>query len=126
MKRTSPEKLIEALRKSDEYIKSIYLNGGCWQFYKFLKLLYPKAKPYKVSISGADIDHIVTKIGNKYYDITGEVYKKDFYLCSPVKSIDIETFEKWNFAKKNILYKECPYCGEQIFFDTKGNIGGNN
>lgn len=50
--------LINALRKTDPYIEAIFTNGSCYQFYKFLKVLYIEAEPYFYDFNK---DHIVTK-----------------------------------------------------------------
>ena len=99
-----PEKLIAALRETDDYIKIIYLHGGCYQFYKFLKAVYPQAEPY---ISGS---HVVTKIGNRYYDIRGAVRGK----YRPLTAEDTEKCEKWSFSKNNWLARYCLNCGEPV------------
>lgn len=101
-----PEMLIKALSETDEYIKYIYLNGGCYKFYKFLKSVFPEAEPY----FNVDEDHVVSKIGRCYYDITGEVEGE--YL--PLSKQDIEKCERWSFSRYNWLYKECPACGEPV------------
>lgn len=49
----------------------IYLEGGCFHLYLLLKKLCPEAEPWY------NRDHIVTKIGKKFYDITGVVNNKD-------------------------------------------------
>lgn len=58
-------------RVRDSFIGSqqVYTEGSCYHFYLILKEVFPNAKPY------FNEDHIVTKIGNKFYDITGEVRK---------------------------------------------------
>lgn len=118
-----PEEVICGLRESDDYIRAIFMNGGCWQFHKFLKLLYPKAEPFKVAIAERNaFDHIVTKIGRRFYDITGMVEASDFYSCVPVESKDIPEFEKWSFARNNLLFKRCPHCGEEVLINRKGKI----
>ena len=47
-----------------------YLNGGCYYFYGMLKERFPHAEAYY------DSNHIIIKIDDAYYDITGEVEKK--------------------------------------------------
>lgn len=76
-------------------------------FINFLKILYPEAEPY---FYDSNKDHIVTKINNIYYDITGEI--KGNFL--PLSNEDKVLCEGWSFCKLNWLYKECPTCGEQI------------
>lgn len=119
----SPEEVIRGLREADDYLRLIFMNGGCWRFSKFLALLFPEAKPFKVAISTPDdFDHIITKIGSRVYDITGEVHEEDFRSCAPVKIEDIPTFEKWSFSSSRLLFKRCPHCGEEIIFDAAGEI----
>lgn len=101
-----PESLIKALRETDDYIEKIYLNGGCYQFYRFLKAVYPEAEPY----IKWDKNHVVTKIGKNFYDITGRVDG----IYYPLTGEDVEMCEKWTFAGRNWLYRECPNCGEYI------------
>jgi hypothetical protein len=123
-----PLVLIDALRKSDEYIEIIYNYGGCWQFYKFLKAIFPEASAYKVSTNSLSTDtlghwdHIITKVDDKFYDISGVVMPKDFNDFARVKESDKETFEEWGFAKNNLLSKQCPHCKEEIYINTKGEI----
>ena len=40
---------------------------NCYQVYLLLKHYYPEAVPYH------DSDHVITKIGDKFFDETGEV-----------------------------------------------------
>lgn len=101
-----PSDLIKALRETDKYIEMIYLNGGCYAFYQFLKTIYPEAKPYMTTSR----NHVVTKIYNAFYDITGKV-KGDF---QPLSRQDIDMCKKWRFARNNWLYRECPNCEEPI------------
>lgn len=56
---------------SDSFIGSqqVYTEGSCYHFYLILKEVFPDAEPYY------DEDHIITKINDKFYDITGEVNK---------------------------------------------------
>ncbi len=101
-----PEVLIKALRETDSYIEKIYLNGGCYQFFKFIKTVYPMAEPYITQ----DKQHIVTKIGSTYYDITGKVIGK----FQPLSKEDVAMCKKWSFSRRHWLYRECPNCGEYV------------
>ena len=105
----TPIDFINTLRESDTYIQMIYTNGGCYQFYKVLKLLYPEAEAYK--IKGP---HVVTKIDGKYYDITGELNTASLTDIEKVCECDREELEHWSFAYNNWLYRECQNCGEPI------------
>jgi len=103
----NPKSLIKALRETDDYIEKIYLNGGCYQFYKFLKAVYPKAVPYL----SQDKQHVVTKICSCFYDITGRVSGR-FHILMEMS--DIKMCEKWSFCKNNWLFRDCPNCGEYV------------
>lgn len=119
----TPEAVISALRETDEYIKPIFLNGGCWRFYGFLKAIFPQAKPFKVApYDRTEYVHIISEIDGKYYDITGVVDESIFLSCVPVEDEDISTLEHWGFSKNNLLFKRCPNCGEEILFSTDGAI----
>lgn len=60
-------KLIEVIRESFPASITVYTRGSCYQFYLILKEVFPEAKCYY------DSNHVITKIGNNFYDITGEV-----------------------------------------------------
>jgi len=111
-----PIEFITQLRKSDSYIKDIYSNGGCYQFYKILNLLYPNAEAYKVKVTHSDTryNHIITLINDIYYDIRGIVKVSDYYDLKCVSKEDIDELENWSFSKFNWLFKTCPNCDEEI------------
>lgn len=52
---------------------NIYTEGSCMNFFQILHSIYPEAEAY---YNG---DHIITKIGNNFYDINGVVYKTSSY-----------------------------------------------
>jgi len=62
--------VIKTIRKSHNGTVDIYTNGKCYHFFLILKSIFPLAEAYY------DENHVITKIGNKYYDITGEVKKE--------------------------------------------------
>lgn len=62
--------LIEAiriLRHSHQSVRNIFTDGACYEFYKFLKILYPQAEAWY------DGNHVFTKIDGAFYDIDGHV-----------------------------------------------------
>jgi hypothetical protein len=63
------EDFISTIRDSFIGSQQVYTEGSCYHFYLILKSVFPNAEPYY------DLDHIITKINDKYYDITGEVRK---------------------------------------------------
>lgn len=65
---------IENIRDSHSSMTDIFLFGSCFNFYLILKSFYPAAIPYYNS------DHIITRIGRKYYDITDVILDYKDYL----------------------------------------------
>lgn len=65
-------KFITLIRKTfgryEEY------SGGCYKFYLILKQVFPEAIGYYNDA------HVITRIGDKYYDIDGEVKPAFNYL----------------------------------------------
>lgn len=108
-----PIDIITALRESDGYIEAIYTEGSCYRFFIFLKALYPLA----ISYINSSRTHIITRIGGKYYDITGEIEMKEvehkgFRLMD---ALEKEFASGWSFQKNNYLrVGECPVCEEPL------------
>lgn len=67
------ESFISKVRDSFIGSQQVYTEGSCYHFYLILKEVFPEAEPW------FDEDHILTKIGDKFYDITGEV-RRDISL----------------------------------------------
>lgn len=64
--------LIKEIRNSNPVMLDIFLAGSCCNFYFILKTVFPNAKAY------FNIDHVVTEIEGRFFDITGEVSKEEF------------------------------------------------
>lgn len=113
----SPNDFLRLLRESDEFIEVIYLNGGCYKLSNILKEIYEGSVQYVVSYEGINYDHVITKIEDKYYDIKGEVDLTKYAAILEIQSDMIPCIAKWSFSKKNLLYKLCPHCLEEIYID---------
>ena len=99
---------IEAVRASFVGADHVYTNGSCYQFFKILKVVYPDAIAYY------DNDHIISKIGNKYYDITGEVEKGKHTTLDGYNSDTSIKTAKWSMYS-NVLYcEDCDSCSPLI------------
>jgi len=61
------EQFISVIRDSFVGSQQVYTEGSCYHFYLILKQIFPSAEPY------FDLDHVLTKVDGKFYDITGEV-----------------------------------------------------
>lgn len=78
---------ISFIRESHSEMTNIFIKGSCLNFFCILHSIYPEAECY------FNIDHVITKIGGKYYDVTGEVkYIKSYQL-----------YTKWYVKKR--MYK---------------------
>lgn len=65
--------LISIIRNADPNTIYVFTNGSCFDFYLMLKLFEPSAIPYY------DSNHVITKIGKRFYDINGEVERLTHY-----------------------------------------------
>ena len=61
--------MIKAIRGSFHDSSIVYKFGGCYGLYEILKVFEPKAIAY---FSDKDEDHIIIKIGLRFYHIDGE------------------------------------------------------
>ena len=61
------ETFIARIRDSFVGSQHVYTFGSCYHFYLILKEVFPEAECWY------DQDHVITKINDKFYDITGEV-----------------------------------------------------
>lgn len=109
-----PIDFLKSLKESDFFIEYIYTNGGCYQLYKILKTIFFDAEPYIILSK----THVVTKIGDKFYDINGEYINNDNADILPMNEDLQKEAEEWSFANNNDLYfGECPYCEEPVKID---------
>lgn len=65
---------LSRLRDSHPDMVKLFTGGACINLYTMLKAIFPNAIPYY------NVDHIITKIGSRYYDITGQVAINDRYM----------------------------------------------
>ena len=55
----------------------VFTSGGCYRLYELLTYAFPTAEAY---FSNPHRNHIVTKIGNDFYDIKGKVKNKYLHI----------------------------------------------
>lgn len=65
---------ITFIRESHSTMENIFTKGSCLNFFCILHSIYPEAQPW------FNINHVISKIDNKFYDVTGEVKDVDNYL----------------------------------------------
>lgn len=106
VRRIMEEEIIEFIRLiRDSFIGSdiVYTQGSCYKFFKILKSRFPESKAYY------DSEHVITKIGGKFYDITGEVKKGRHLLVDEHYSHEVLDKLTWNIY--NVGF-ECCKCDE--------------
>lgn len=72
---TSTDSIIDFLKElkySYSEMDKIFLEGSCFRLYSILKTIFEDARPLYSHLDG----HWITKIGEKYYDINGEISKE--------------------------------------------------
>lgn len=77
---------ISFIRESHSEMVNIFSRGSCLNFFCILHSIYPEAIPY------FNISHVISKIDDRYYDITGEVKN--------VEKQDYRLYTNW-YNKKN-------------------------
>src|SRR5687767_12313397 len=65
--------IISEIKNSYKHNEFIYTNGSCLNFFCILRSIFPEAKPW------FNIDHIITEIDGKFYDINGVVHNTKTY-----------------------------------------------
>lgn len=67
--------IIYLIRESHPMMVDIYTQGSCLNFHLLLRAIFPEAKPYD------NVDHVISKIDDTYYDINGIV--RDHHKYTP-------------------------------------------
>jgi hypothetical protein len=102
-----PLTIINALRESDKYIETIYMNGGCYQFHLMLKKIYPDA----IAVINEDKNHVGTLVNGDIYDINGVID----WSFRAMDDDDIAIAETWSFHENQLIsLGECGICEEPI------------
>lgn len=95
MRSTNVESFIAKVRDSFIGSQQVYTEGSCYHFYLILKEVFPSAEPW------FDNDHIVTKIGDKFYDITGEIRKDELDMFKYQRLPSYRLKAPYNIYKQN-------------------------
>lgn len=89
------ESFIGKIRDSFIGSQQVYTEGSCYHFYLILKEVFPDADPWY------DNEHIVTKIGDKFYDITGEIRKDELDMYKYERMPSYQLKAPYNIYKQN-------------------------
>lgn len=68
----------------------VYRYGGCFGLYQILRHIFPEAEAY---FSDEKYDHILTKIGPRYYEIKGEEHVRAKSPPVKLSKLDHEHWE---------------------------------
>lgn len=102
---------LRVMRYSFHDAPMVYTRGGCYGLYQILKEIFPSAKAY---FDDKNEEHILTKIGDRYYDINGEYPFKHTEKSEliPLKEKDHEHWEAVASGQRLevILAKYKRYC----------------
>lgn len=103
----TPLEIIEPLRDSDPYIKTIFTQGSCYKFHIFLKSIFTDAEP----VTNNEGDHIASIIDGVAYDINGVID----WVYRPLTEAELHEAKHWSFSENQWLsIGDCPYCFEPI------------
>jgi hypothetical protein len=95
-KRVTILKFLEVLRSASNIQTEIYTSGGCYRLFELLQAVFPGASPY---YNG---DHVVTKIGNAFYDISGVVCDKGYIPMERSQQIEAARSSRCNVIAQRI------------------------
>ena len=89
---------ILAVKGLDPHVEQACLHGGCYRFHKVLAMAFAGAVPYM----NAERDHVVTRVGNVLYDVTGRIGSvtgKAGDAYHRMDDTEIRVAEKWGVRK---------------------------
>ncbi|WGH15473.1 hypothetical protein [Pseudomonas phage PA_LZ02] len=86
-------RLVSAVRESRSDSVQAYTQGGCYQFFLVLRAAFPGAVPYYDGVQG----HVLTRIGGRLYDVTGEVRCPQAYPLSREPRIARQA-HRWQYS----------------------------
>lgn len=88
-------RLVSAVRESRPDSVLAYTQGGCYQFFLVLRAAFPGAVPYYDGVQG----HVLTRIGGRLYDVTGEVRCPQAYPLSSEPRIARQA-HRWQYRSR--------------------------
>ena len=88
---------IATIRDSFEGSVEVYTQGSCYKFYLILKEVFPEAIAYY------DVNHVITKIGDEFYDITG-IVKCENHVPMHDNFPDSKLYEKEHKISRDMFY----------------------
>lgn len=92
---------IKCMRKYGNDVVDLFTNGYCYHFYIILKERFEEVEIYYDVVVG----HMVTKIGNSFFDITGEIEYNDNMKSFPneIDSLQLKSIIRDVILKEKFL-----------------------
>lgn len=94
---------ISLVRDSHPLMVEIFTKGSCFNFHLILKQVFSELNP----IAYSNGDHVITKIENKFYDITGQVQIKTIRNNTSYIILNDKKEIKRIIRSCNKIYKSC-------------------
>lgn len=95
---------ISLLQRCHPDLERFGQNGGCFRVHMLLADRFPGATPW------TNVDHVITKIGHRFYDIRGVVTDTKGYVPMTDKAM-LERAIDWD---KDSRAGKCPSCGRPV------------
>lgn len=96
--------LIKVIRHSFHDSLIVYRWGGCYGLYQILKHIFPEAEAH---FQDDDYDHIITKIGGRFYEIKGELCITNKKQATKLSKEDHKHWEEVAYGQRleDMLFK---------------------
>lgn len=110
--------LITAIRESRDDSQVAYMNGSCFHFFKILSTVFPEAIPLY------DSNHVVVKIGERHYDIRGELAPEQL---SPnlqdmrTEPLWMEVLQHCQYTREHAMWVT-DHWPQPVFYDEATNL----
>ena len=95
-RRRKVEDFISKVRGLHPNMEYACAHGSCYRFYEVLAMAFPEAAPYMTQ----DRCHVVTRIGDEFFDISGYVGKATGKASARYHEMDaseIKSASKWRY-----------------------------
>lgn len=108
---------VDAIHRLAPDMRHRCLHGDCYRFHLFLKKMFPDAVPYM----NRERDHVVTRIGDGFYDATGRVgsvYGKAATRYHEMDAKEVAVAGKWGHHEGSVSAGAIPRSILQPYADA--------
>lgn len=88
----------QCLRKvNNDMVVNMFTQGGCYQYHKMLKVVFPNAIAWYDPIEA----HVYTEIDGRYFDIKGEhKFRENWFKMDDFKVDFTKEAENWRYERR--------------------------